>query len=112
VIRAPLTERYGIDLPFVSAGMGFNAQPPLAAAVSNAGGLELLANGAAPDTVLRQMIRVTREQTSRPFGVNFIIEQTAFGPLTTEAHIQVCAEERIPVVALFWAVPLREWEGA
>jgi len=39
MIRTKLTERYGIELPFVSAGMGFIALPPLAAAVSNAGGL-------------------------------------------------------------------------
>jgi len=38
MIRTKLTERYGIELPFVSAGMGFIAVPPLAAAVSNAGG--------------------------------------------------------------------------
>jgi len=39
LIRTKLTERHGIELPFVSAGMGFIAVPPLAAAVSNAGGL-------------------------------------------------------------------------
>jgi NAD(P)H-dependent flavin oxidoreductase YrpB (nitropropane dioxygenase family) len=43
--RTKLTEHYGIELPFVSAGMGFIATPPLAAAVSNAGGLGQLANG-------------------------------------------------------------------
>ena len=48
MIRTNLTERYGIELPFVSAGMGFVAVPPLAAAVSNAGGLGQLATGAAP----------------------------------------------------------------
>jgi hypothetical protein len=50
-----------------------------------------------------------REQTSRPFAVNFIIETTAFGPLTTEAHIEVCVEQRVPDVAFFWTTPPDGW---
>ena len=79
MIRTTLTERYGIELPFVSAGMGFIAIPRLAAAVSNAGGLGQLATGAAPPEILRELIRATRALTGRPFAVNFIIETIAFG---------------------------------
>jgi NAD(P)H-dependent flavin oxidoreductase YrpB (nitropropane dioxygenase family) len=109
VIRTKLTERYGLKIPFVSAGMGFIALPPLAAAVSNAGGLGQLACGAAPAAVLHEMIIATRERTSRPFAVNFLVETTAFGTLTTEAHIVVCIEDRVPVVAFFWTSPPDEW---
>jgi len=73
MIRTKLTERYGIELPFVSAGMGFIAVPSLVAAVSNAGGLGQLATGAAPPEVLRTLIGETRALTARPFAVNFII---------------------------------------
>src|SRR5215469_103930 len=107
--RTKLTERYGIELPFVSAGMGFIATPPLAAAVSNAGGLGQLANGAAPPDILRKLISATRALTARPFAVNFIIETTAFGPLATEAHLSVCIEERVPAVMFHWAPPPLEW---
>ena len=48
IIRTRLTERYGLELPFVSAGMGFVAVPPLAAAVSNAGGLGQLGDWRGP----------------------------------------------------------------
>src|SRR5215475_11314269 len=105
MIRTKLTERYGIELPFVSAGVGFIALPPLTAAVSNAGGLGQLACGAGPPDMLREMIRATRERASRPFGVNLIIEATAFGPLTTEAHVEVCIEQRAPFVVFFWTPP-------
>src|SRR5262245_3315784 len=98
MIRTKLTERYGIELPFVSAGMGFIAVPPLAAAVSNAGGLGQLANGAAPPEILRNLISATRTLTDRPFAVNFIIETTAFVPLATEAHFKVCIRDRLPEV--------------
>ena len=42
-IRTPLCERLGIDVPIISAGMGPISGPRLAAAVSNAGGLGMLA---------------------------------------------------------------------
>src|SRR5262249_30311069 len=109
MFRTKLTERYGIEMPFVSAGMGFIATPPLAAAVSNAGGLGQLATGAAPPEILREMIGATRRLSSRPFAVNFIIENTAFGPLATEAHLSVCIEERLPAVVFHWAPPPAEW---
>ena len=109
MIRTKLTERYRIELPFVSAGMGFIALPPLAAAVSNAGGFGQLAAGAAPPEILRELIRATRALTTRPFAVNFIIETIAFGPLATETHLRVCIEERIPAVVFHWAPPPVEW---
>ena len=109
LIHTTLTERYRVELPIVSAGMGFIALPPLAAAVSNAGGLGQLACGAGPAEALRALIAATRALTGRPFGVNFIIETTAFGPLTTEAHVDVCVEERVPFVVFFWAPPPVEW---
>jgi NAD(P)H-dependent flavin oxidoreductase YrpB (nitropropane dioxygenase family) len=74
MIHTALTERYGLEVPFVSAGMGFIALPTLAAAISNAGGFGQLACGTAPPAVLHKMIAATRERTSRPFGVNLIIE--------------------------------------
>jgi enoyl-[acyl-carrier protein] reductase II len=109
MIHKALTERYGLEVPFVSAGMGFIALPPLAAAISNAGGFGQLACGAASPAFMHEMIAATRERTSRPFGVNLIIETTMFGPLTTAEHIEVCAEQRVPAVVFFWTPHPAEW---
>jgi NAD(P)H-dependent flavin oxidoreductase YrpB (nitropropane dioxygenase family) len=109
MIRTRLTTEYGLETPFVSAGMGFLAEPPLAAAISNAGGLGLLAAGAGPANALREKIRETKKLTSRPFGVDLIIETTAFGPLTTEVHVDVCIDEKVPVVVFFWNSPSESW---
>ena len=78
MLRTRLTEQYGLILPFVSAGMGFVAVPELVAAVSNAGGLGLL--GASPPPAMPAMIQAAKALTSRPFGVDLIIAETAFGP--------------------------------
>jgi NAD(P)H-dependent flavin oxidoreductase YrpB (nitropropane dioxygenase family) len=79
--------------------MGWITGPELTAAVSGAGGLGILGAGANPPELLRQKIRRVRELTDRPFGVNLILSRPA------EERFQVCVEERIPVLSLFWGDP-------
>jgi enoyl-[acyl-carrier protein] reductase II len=109
MLHTRLTEEYGLEAPFISAGMGFIALPELASAVSNAGGLGLLGVGPSPPPVTQAMIRAIKSQTSRPFGVNLIVEETAFGPLTTDEHIEICVTEGIEVVVFFWNLPPARW---
>lgn len=109
MLQTKLTEEYGLDFPFVSAGMGFVAVPPLVAAVSNAGGLGLIGVSPAPADGMRAMIQATRSMTSRVFGVDLIIADTAFGPSTTDEHIEVCVNEGIKVVVFFWNFPSKQW---
>src|SRR5919197_4464222 len=98
-LRTRLTERFGVEYPFVGAGMGFVSTPPLCAAVSNAGGIGFLGVGPERPEGLVRMIRATRELTERPFGVDFVNDTCAFGPMTTDEHIEACAAERVRVVA-------------
>jgi NAD(P)H-dependent flavin oxidoreductase YrpB (nitropropane dioxygenase family) len=79
--------------------MGWITGPELTAAVSGAGGLGILGAGANPPELLRQKIRRVRELTDRPFGVNLILSRPA------EERFQVCAEEGVPVLSLFWGDP-------
>ena len=98
-MRTALTERLGLTAPIIQAPMGGATSPALAAAVSNAGGLGMLALARAPETVVREQIRETRRLTNRPFGVNLIL---AF---PQDARLAVCLEESAPVVSLFWGDP-------
>ncbi len=99
MLRTRLTEEYGLDVPFISAGMAFIGMPPLVAAVSNAGGMGTLGASLVPPDGLHALIRMIRSMTSRPFGVNFITQ------FTEEAQLDVCLEERVPVVSFFWNEP-------
>jgi enoyl-[acyl-carrier protein] reductase II len=110
--KTAFTQAYGLDLPFVSAGMGFYSLPQLTAAVSNAGGLGILGVAPAPAPAMAEMVRAVKGMTSRPFGVDLIVAQTALGPSTTEEHIDVCVRERIPVVVFFWELPPARWTEA
>ena len=104
-----LTRDYGLEFPFVSAGMGFIALPELVAAVSNAGGMGLLGVGPAPPPVMQEMIRKIKKLTSRPFGVDMIHENTSFGPATTDAHIDACIAEGVKLAVFFWNLPPAGW---
>ena len=76
------------------------AGPELAAAVSNAGGLGVLGMGGLPAQVIREEIRDLRSRTDKPFGVNLIM------PLMgEEPQVEVCLEERVPLLILFWGDP-------
>ncbi|GHO99731.1 2-nitropropane dioxygenase [Reticulibacter mediterranei] len=94
-----LTTEYGFEIPIISAGMAFIGMPALVAAVSNAGGMGTLGASLVPPNGLRALIRATRSMTARPFGVNFITQ------FAEEAQLDVCIEERVPVVSFFWNDP-------
>ncbi|QRK09472.1 nitronate monooxygenase [Archangium violaceum] len=100
-MKTRMTQQYGLDVPIISAGMAFVAGPPLAAAVSNAGGMGTLGGAMLPPPALGAMVRATRALTSRSFGVDLI------GDFVEDAHIEVLAEERVAVVVFFWALPRR-----
>ncbi len=109
MLRTRLTEQYGLQAPFVSAGMGFIAVPELVVAVSNAGGLGLLGVSPAPPPAMQAMVRATKSLTSRLFGVDLIIADTAFGPCATDEHIEVCVTEGVKVVVFHWRLPQAAW---
>ena len=67
-----VTRLLGVEIPIVQAPMGFIAKPKLVAAVADAGAIGLVP-GSLPLEEVRADIRLTRELTSRKFGVNLPI---------------------------------------
>jgi nitronate monooxygenase len=104
-----LTREYGVRFPFVGAGMGFVSMPNLVAAVSNAGGIGVLGNAIEPPPGTQALIRLIRQQTTGLFGVDFLFDDSALGPLVTDAHIDVCVEEGVRLVVFHMNVPPRAW---
>ena len=72
-MQTRITELLGIKYPIIQGGMAWVAESTLAAAVSNAGGLGLIAGGAAPIDYLREQIRRAKSLTDKPFGVNIML---------------------------------------
>lgn len=89
----------GIRIPVLQAGMGTASGPELAAAVSEAGGLGIVgALRRKPDEV-RDLVRRTRRLTTRPFGVNHVIEHL------DAAALEATIEEEVPVISTAWGNP-------
>lgn len=108
-LHTRLTREYGVRLPLVGAGMGFIATPPLVAAVSNAGGIGVFGNAIEPPPSTQTLIQQIKLATPHLFGVDFIVDDTAFGPATTSDHINVCIAEQVKLVVFHMNVPPREW---
>ena len=66
-------EILGISKPIIQGPMAWTSMAPLAAAVSNAGGLGVLGVGFAPNEVIREQVEQMRKLTDRPFGMNTIM---------------------------------------
>ncbi|HDQ92753.1 MAG TPA: enoyl-[acyl-carrier-protein] reductase FabK [Synergistetes bacterium] len=83
----------GIEYPVIQGGMAWVADADLAAAVSNGGGLGIIAAGSMPPEILEQQILKVRSLTNRPFGVNIML----LSP-TAEDALEVVARNKVPVV--------------
>jgi NAD(P)H-dependent flavin oxidoreductase YrpB (nitropropane dioxygenase family) len=92
-------EHVGVELPIIQAPMGGAVGPALAAAVSNAGGLGMLVLWRSDLDDVRRQIREARALTSKPFGVNLNLE------FPQQERLEVCLEERVPVISFFWRDP-------
>ncbi|MDY0234938.1 MAG: enoyl-[acyl-carrier-protein] reductase FabK [Gudongella sp.] len=88
-----LLELLNIKYPIIQGGMAWVATSELAAAVSEAGGLGIVAAGNAPGSVIREEIRKVKTMTNKSFGVNIML----LSPFVDEIVDIVC-EEGVPVV--------------
>ncbi|KAI0676521.1 inosine monophosphate dehydrogenase [Trametes maxima] len=96
-LETKLTKLLGIRVPVVQGGMQWVGLPPLAAAVSNAGGLGVLTALTQPNPeALRKAIRETRKLTKDPFGVNITL-LPSINPPDYEGYARVAVEEGVKV---------------
>jgi len=108
-LQTRLSHQFGLRVPLANAGMAFVGLSDLAAAVSNAGGLGVYGVGADPPPVFAARVQAIQDQTSGPFGVDFIVATGAFGPFVTQDHIDIAAGARVPLVVFHWNLPDRAW---
>ncbi len=88
-----ICELLKIEYPILQGAMAWIADSSLAAAVSNGGGLGIIAAGAAEPDWVRSEIRKAKALTDKPFGVNIML----LSPYAEEV-IEVICEEKVPVV--------------
>lgn len=92
-MKTRITQLFGIKYPIILPGMSWISTPELVAAVSNAGGLGILATGPLNAEQTRKAIRRIRELTKKPFGAG----ATLLMPGSKE-NAEVMLEEKVPVI--------------
>lgn len=110
MIKSAICELLGIEYPVFQGGMAWIADGKLAAAVSNGGGLGIIAAGNAPGAYVRDQIRIARSLTDKPIGVNIML----MSPFADEVA-QVVVEEKVPVVTTGAGNPskyMKAWKEA
>ena len=92
-MKTRLTEMVGIKYPIVLSGMSWISTPKMVAAVSNAGGLGILATGPLSSSQTREAIHEIRKLTDKPFGAN----ASLMFPGAVE-NAKVLLQEKVPVI--------------
>ena len=100
--QSKICQILGIEYPVFQGGMAWIADGKLAAAVSNGGGLGIIAAGNAPADYVRKQIQIARELTNKPFGVNIML----MSPFAADIAALVI-EEEVPVVTTGAGNPAR-----
>lgn len=106
-MQTELTKQLNIKYPIFQGGMANIAEHSLVSAVSNAGGLGILAAGGMNAEQVREEIVKTKALTDKPFGVNLML-------LNPEAAkiAKVLVEEKVAVVTTGAGTPepyMKEW---
>ncbi|MGG7057165.1 enoyl-[acyl-carrier-protein] reductase FabK [Clostridium nigeriense] len=99
-----------IKYPIFQGGMAWVSDSSLAAAVSNAGGLGIIAGANAPASFVREQIRRAKELTDKPFGVNIMLLSENADELS-----EIVIEEGVKVVTTGAGNPgkyMEKWKNA
>ena len=93
-MRTRITELLGIEHPIFQAAMSWaSSSSALVAAVSNAGGLGVLAGGPLRVEDFKRILLEIKKVTQKPYGVNIPLNN----PRAPEL-LDICFQERIPVM--------------
>lgn len=88
-----IAELLDIQYPIFQGAMAHIARYPLSSAVSEAGGLGILAAGGLSSEELREQIRKTKERTKKPFAVNLMLQMD-----NIPEQVEVLIEEGVKIV--------------
>ncbi len=109
-MKTIICDLLSLKYPIFQGGMAWISDASLAAAVSNAGGLGIIAASNAPADYVRSQIKEAKKLTDKPFGVNVML----LSPHVDEVA-QVVAEEKISVVTTGAGLPtkyMKDWVNA
>ena len=109
-MKTRVTELLGIEVPVVQGAMARIADASLAGAVSEAGGLGIIACGGAPLDWVEEQVRIARSITDKPIGANVMLMDPNAGETA-----ELLAKLRVDVITTGAGSPanyLQMWKDA
>lgn len=109
-MKTRVTELLGIEAPVVQGAMARIADASLAGAVSEAGGLGIIACGGAPLDWVEEQVRIARSITDKPIGANVMLMDLNAGETA-----ELLAKLRVDVITTGAGSPanyLQLWKDA
>ena len=98
MIKTRITELLGIEYPIIAGPMAYISMAELVSAVSNAGGLGIIASlSFTTIDELRQEIKKTKSMTDKPFAVNITLLPTA-RPVNYEDYFKAAIDEGANII--------------
>ena len=93
-MKTRITELLGIEHPIIQAAMSWaSSNAELVTAVSNAGGMGVLAAGPLRPEDFRKVLEKIRRETKKPFGVNIPLNNARAAEL-----LEIAFQQKIPVM--------------
>lgn len=91
--KTALTEMLEIEYPIIQGGMAWISDAELAAAVSNAGGLGVIAGGNAERHIVEAQVDKIKTLTDRPYALNVML----LSPFADDI-IELAIDKKVPIV--------------
>ncbi len=110
MIKSAFCDMVGVRYPVIQGGMAWISDGALAAAVSEGGGLGIIAAGNFPGSYIIKELAVARARTDKPIGVNIML----MSPHADEIA-QIVAEEHVDIVTTGAGNPtkyMKAWKKA
>lgn len=92
-MKTRITQMFKIKYPVVLSGMSWISTPELVAAVSNAGGLGILATGILKADETRDYVKRTMKLTKKPFGANIALYFPG-----SDVNAKMLIEAKVPII--------------
>jgi enoyl-[acyl-carrier protein] reductase II len=93
MIKTILCDLFEIEYPIFQGGMAWISDSELAASVSEAGGIGIIAAGNSPADFVSAEIKKIKSMTAKPFGVNVML----MSPFADEVA-QIVADEKVKII--------------
>ncbi len=94
-MKTELCDVLGIEYPIIQGAMAHISDAHLAAAVSNAGGLGVIASTLHDAAWVEEQVNLCRQLTDKPFAVNLIMESKL-----VEECARKCVELQVPICTI------------